>query len=64
MAENGPLTDADLVELNAKLIQLDEADLQIDKATRAGIDVSSQKERAREMRDKLLKMKQAFFPGR
>lgn len=63
MTVEGPLTDIDFVELKAKLADLDKVDLMIDKAIRAGIDVSVQKERARETRDKLMKMKQAFFPG-
>lgn len=63
MPREGPLTDVDFVELKAKLTDLDQVDLMIDKALRAGIDVGTQKERARETRDKLMKMKQAFFPG-
>lgn len=63
MPEEGPLTSADLVELKQKLVELDQADMLIEKAIRAGIDVSGQQTRTRELRDKLMKMKQAFFPG-
>lgn len=63
MAEEGPLGTADLVELKQKLVELDKADKLIEQASRAGIDVASQKDRTRELRDKLMKMKQAFFPG-
>ncbi len=63
MAENGPLTQADLIELKQKITELDKADLLIAQAERAGIDVSGQQDKTRELRDKLMKMKQAFFPG-
>lgn len=64
MAEAGPLTDADLIELKRNLAELDKADKLIEQADRAGIDVAGQKEGARQARDKLMKMKQAFFPGK
>lgn len=64
MAEEGPLTDADLVELKKNLEELDKADKLIDQALRAGIDVGTQKDRAKEARDKLMRMKQAFWPGK
>ncbi len=63
MAENGPLTSTDLVELKKNLTELDKAEKMIEQAQRAGIDVGTQKERATEMRDKLMRLKQAFFPG-
>lgn len=63
MAEEGPLTSADLVELKKNLTELDNAEKLIEKAQRAGIDVGNQQERATEMRDKLMRLKQAFFPG-
>lgn len=63
MAEEGPLTAADLVDLKRNLTDLDRAEKMIEQAQRAGIDVGTQKERATEMRDKLMRLKQAFFPG-
>lgn len=63
MAEEGPLGPDDLVELKQKIVELDQADKLIEQAVRAGIDVSGQQEQTRELRDKLMKMKQAFFPG-
>lgn len=63
MAEPGPLGPDDLVELKARLVELDHADKLIEQAVRAGIDVSGQQEKTRDLRDKLMKMKQAFFPG-
>lgn len=63
MPDEGPLTEADLTELKKNLVELDKADRLIEKAERAGIDVGTQKERAAEARDRLIKMKQAFWPG-
>ena len=63
MAEEGPLGKTDLIELKENLVELDKADKLIEQANRAGIDVSGQQTRTRELRDKLMKMKQAFFPG-
>jgi phage terminase large subunit-like protein len=59
----GPLTDADLAELKVKLSELDQADKLIEQAKRAGIDVEPQLQRAKELRDKLQRLKQAFWPG-
>ncbi len=63
MAEEGPLGPADLIELKQKLVELDKADKLIEQAKRAGIDVEGQQAKTRELRDKLMKMKQSFFPG-
>jgi len=63
MAEEGPLGPEDLVELKQKMVELDKADKLIEQAVRAGIDVTGQQEKTRDLRDKLMKMKQAFFPG-
>jgi hypothetical protein len=59
-----PLTEADLEEMNRKLLELDEADKVIDKAVRAGIDMTGPIAKSREVREQLLRLKQAFFPGR
>jgi len=64
MANESPLTDVDLTDLQANLAELDKADKLIDQSMRAGIDVSVQKERAKDARDRLMRMKQAFFPGK
>lgn len=63
MAET-PLTDSDLDRINQSLAELTRAEQLIDTAARAGIDVTAQRERAKETKARLLKMKQAFFPGR
>lgn len=59
-----PMTDADLVQINERLSELDEADKLIDASIRAGIDIKDQRERTQELRSRLVRMKQAFFPGR
>lgn len=61
---NGPLKEEDLTEINASLSALEEADRIIDQAMRAGIDVSEKRSEAQASRERLLKIKQAFFPGR
>lgn len=72
MAPNGddlterasPLTEADLEDIDRSLARLKDADSLIDKAAQAGIDVEPFRQRARETRDRLGKIKQSFFPGR
>lgn len=61
---NGPLRDEDLTEINESIKALDEADKLIDQAVRAGIDISDKREESRQSRERLMKIKQAFFPGR
>jgi hypothetical protein len=60
----GPLGETDYVELVRRMKDLDEADLQIQKAVQAGVDVSAQREKSRELRGQLLRLKQSYFPGR
>ena len=64
MANSEPLTEEDLVQINERLDDLTQADLIIDKAIRAGIDMAEPKKTAAETRVQLMKIKQAFFPGR
>ncbi len=59
-----PLTEADLSDINRALSRLDDAENLIQKSQQAGIDVEPFRQRAREHKDRLLKIKQAFFPGR
>lgn len=59
-----PFTDADGVELEDRLKALEEVDLLIKKAERAGIDVEGRKTQTRDLREQLMRLKQAFFqPG-
>lgn len=59
----GPLTDTDLEELKVRLTELDEADRLIEQAVRGGIDVTEQQTRTRELRERLMRIRQSFFPG-
>lgn len=58
-----PLSEADLADINRALARLKDAEGLIAKAQQAGIDVEPFRERARESEDRLLKIKQSFFPG-
>ena len=65
MAEpEGPLGTADLDEMKVQLVALDRADKVIDQAIRGGLDMSTQKAKAHELRAQLTKLRQSFFPGR
>jgi len=59
-----PLSEADLTQLNESLTALDEAERLIEQAKRAGIDTGDQGIQAKESREKLMRIKQTFFPGR
>lgn len=63
IARAEPLTEADLSDLKRALVRLEGAEDLIAKAQQAGIDVEPFRQRARETKDRLLKIKQAFFPG-
>jgi hypothetical protein len=61
---DGPLTERDLEQINKALDEIENAEGIIAQAKQAGIDLSRQEVEARETKDKLLRIKQAFFPGR
>ena len=50
--------------MNDQLELLNTVDREIAKAERAGIDMTNQKKQSSEQRQQLLKLKQAYFPGR
>lgn len=62
--ENQVLTEQDLSRINTALGQLQRAKEVIDMASRAGIDVSPFKDRAKTSEEQLLRIKNTFFPGR
>ena len=62
MAANEPLTAQDLDNIKKALQQLDAANSLIEKASRAGINVDAYRTRQADARDRLMKIKQAFFP--
>lgn len=61
---DGPLTERDLEQINAALVEIESAEGIIAQAKVAGIDLGRQEVQARETKEKLLRIKQAFFPGR
>ncbi len=58
-----PLTETDLADINRALERLEDSERLIAKAQIAGIDVTPFRDRSRDTKDRLLKIKQAFFPG-
>lgn len=59
-----PLDDSHLAEINDALAVLVETRKAIDKAKRAGIDMTSQEIAAKDAEDKLRQIKQVYFPNR
>lgn len=64
MAKNQPLTEQDLARINDNLRQITDAQEAIRQAEMAGLDMATQKETCKDCRNKLLKLKQAYFPGK
>lgn len=64
MDAKNPLTDQDAVDIDRALSDLKEADELGSLAEQAGIDVGSRRQTIRDNRDKLLRIKQTFFPNR
>ena len=61
---DNPLTEDHLLKLNEGLEAVARGLRQAELASRAGIDVASQKRSLEESRDKILQIKQVYFPGR
>jgi hypothetical protein len=64
MEQDSPLTEHHLTKLNDALAQLSVADRHLQLAKLAGLDVTQQEKQAAETRDRLLRIKQVYFPGR
>lgn len=62
--DTGPLTEADFKEIQLQLSNLKEVKRQIELAARAGVDVTAEREKAKEAEAKLLQIRQTYFPGR
>lgn len=58
------LNEDDLQRIQTGIQQAEQAEAIIELAEQAGIDVSNQKERAKNARNQLLRIKNTFFPGR
>lgn len=63
MPPPNPLTEGDLEDINKALATAQDAQELIEMAAQAGIDVEAFRQRARDARDRLLRVKQTFFPG-
>ena len=61
---DGPLTERDLERINEALTEIASAEGIIAQAKAAGIPLERQEAQARETKEKLLRIKSAFFPGR
>lgn len=59
-----PLTEADLQQIDQALGRSREAENLIARARQAGIDVGELETRNRDARERLRRIKGAFFPGR
>ncbi len=58
------LGERDLEQINNALVEIEDAEGVIAQAKQAGIPLDRQETEARETKEKLLRIKQAFFPGR
>ncbi len=58
------LTERDLEQINNALAEIESAEGVIAQAKQAGIPLDRQENEARDTKAKLLRIKQAFFPGR
>ena len=59
-----PLTEADLAKINQAIQQARDALSAADKASTAGIDVTAIRQTASDALNRLLAIKQVYFPGR
>lgn len=64
MTLHNPLTETDLEDLDKALRDSKDADELIEAAQRAGLDVSVHRDRNREARERLVRIKTTFFPGK
>ncbi len=63
MPINSPLNEEHLRRINKSLADLDDAQIQVELAKRAQIDVADQEKQIREAREKLLRIRQVYFPN-
>lgn len=55
--------DNELQQIKTQLTNLDHAQRHIDQAVRGGINMDHEQKQLNESRDKLMKLKQSYFPG-
>jgi len=58
------LTEEDFQSIQVALEALTAQDENLERAKQAGIDIGEMEGQIKEQRDKLLKIKRSFFPGR
>jgi len=63
MAVTNPLNDMDLQEIKSALSGLEDAESLVRMGSQAGLDLGDYPQRIREAKDKLLRVKQTFFPN-
>lgn len=63
MATTNQFPRPSLEDIRAQLRSLDDADKEIQLAQRAGIDVAEQVKEATDLRAKLIRIRQAYYPG-
>lgn len=63
-ADGNPLTEEHLAQLNEALVKVATARKAIDLATRANINVATQKAAIDDLEDKVKLLKQVYFPNR
>ena len=61
--DTGPLTLAHLEQIKQALAVIARAEIEIDRAKRAGIDVTQQTQQLADSKAKLLQIKNVYFPN-
>lgn len=61
---DNPLKDSDLKNINRALFNLNELLSELERADKAGIDISEHRLRRDDLEAKLMGLKNAYFPGR
>jgi hypothetical protein len=64
MPQDGPLGPEVYKEILSHLEMAKQADAEIDKAKRAGVDVGDAKERVVKLKSDLLQIGRTYFPGK
>lgn len=64
MAASGPFTETHLERWRSALKSLDEGDELLNRLARLGEDVSTERRRSAEERERLVALINEFFPGR
>lgn len=63
-SSQGPLTDADYDKLNKALMALEATHAEVATALSAGLDCAAEDQMCRDYKDRLSRIKAAYFPER